>query len=312
MVRVFVTWDECRGMSLAPRDPTERARIMTRSKAHFRAAGWTIDDLTKGHGHFLAQKGVIKILVSCHDSRSREFFGSPAILHALTAKARAIKLSRHMPTIFVFTSHLIGVSLEDAAEAGIYLFTLEELDLVSELHRLLTDLPSDLERRQILLVEQLLHLCLSIADRFHKAGDRARAIEWARHAVDGAERYTVAHEKLFNFLVEAGHLDQAASLARDVLKIDPDNAFMLRGMKALSERPGAGGDGEDWGERIAQANRRAAAAAASRPSLDSILQKQAVAAPRPDRSPASPDPPSPVPPASPVARLIRRIFSGIS
>jgi hypothetical protein len=299
-------------MSLAPKDQAEQNRLEKFSKSFFRSQAWEVEELTKGTGHFITKKDQIRLFVSCHDSQGRKFFPSYAIMDAMVKKAYDIKVSRNIPTAFVFSSHLPDVVPDIVAQRGLYLFASGELTSITELGRFSTELPSDqsLTERQKGVLRQQLSLCLSIVERFHTTGDLSAAIAWARYAVDGADRYTKAHDTLFSLLLEAGDLPAAADLGNKVLKKNPDSLFFLRGMQKLSPKQGPDQDEEDWEVRIAQAKKRTSALVPRQESLEAILQRQAPAIPSKERASASSAPNTEN--GRGIARLIRRIVTGSS
>jgi hypothetical protein len=154
-------------MSLAPRNQAEQDRLEKTAKAFFRSQAWEVEELLKGYGHFIVRKDQIKLFVSCHDGEGRKFFPSFAIMDALAKKAQGIKASRHIPTAFVFPSHLPGVMPDSAAaQRGLYLFTSRELTFVTELQRFHRELPSgqSLTERQKGILREQLSLSLSIVE----------------------------------------------------------------------------------------------------------------------------------------------------
>ena len=294
-------------MSIAPRNQAEQDRLEKGAKSFFRSRAWAVEDLTRGHGHFIVKKERITLFVSCHDSDGRKFFPSHAILDALTKKAYGMKSSRSIPTAFIFAAHLPDVVLDIAAERGLYLFTTAELGQVTDLERFQTELPPDegLTERQKGILREELSLCLSIVERFREAGDRSAAIAWARAAAESAGRYTKAYEVWLGLLLNAGDDVAAVSLCEKVLRKYHESLFFLTNMQALSAKLKIEHEGEDWAVRIAQVKRREAAAAEKSQNLEFILRKQAAAMPA--KGEAVSMPPETCPDRG-LRQLVRRIF----
>ena len=298
-------------MSIAPRNQAEQDRLEKGAKSFFRSRAWAVEDLTRGHGHFLAKTQRITLFVSCHDSEGRKFFPSHATLDALAKKGYGIKSTRYIPTAFIFAAHLPDVVPDIAAAQGIYLFTTEELSQVTDLERFQTELPPDegLTERQKGILREELSLCLSIVERFREAGDRSAAIAWARGAAESAGRYTKAYEVWLGLLLNAGDDVAAVSLCEKILGKYPESLFFLTKMQMLSTKLKIEHEGEDWAARIALVKRREASLAAIPVTLETILQRQVTAiSPRAEAASV----PAVRPPSRGLRGLVQRIFAGSS
>jgi hypothetical protein len=295
-------------MSLAPRNRAEQNRIEKASKSFFRFKAWEVEDFAKGSGQFVVKTDQIRLFVSCHDSDGQKFFSNLAIMDALAEKAYRVKVNLHIPTAFVFSSHLVGTAPDVAAKRGLHLFTCDELVLVTELQRFNTELPSDqsLTERQKGVLYQQRSLCSSIVERFRATGDLAAAVVWARYAADGADGYTRAYETLLGLLLEVGDETAAASLCERVLDKFPNNLLFLCSMQKLSAKLKIDQHGEDWEVRIAKVRRSIVLSEEKSISLETILQKQAAA--RPCRGRVAPVPSSTDTNGLGIVELVRRMF----
>jgi hypothetical protein len=260
-------------MSIAPKNKAERENIAALAQEHFRAFSWTVNAIKSDPTAFSVESGEVKLSVLCLDSEIHQFYSAVAIIEAIARRAREIRHWRHTQTISVLPFHIPGIVVNTAAENGVYFFTLEELAFITDLPSFFDRMPSGLQKRETMLMQGILPLCLSIVDRFQKAGDRASAINWVRGTIDQSIGYTTAYKVLFTLLLEVHEYEGAATVGHQALQADPNNLFFLSSMKSLAENHKVCLDNEDWQTRIARVKRHSGKVESE--SLEGMLRRQA-------------------------------------
>jgi Flp pilus assembly protein TadD len=237
----------------------------------FTADGWSILMSLDSRHDFLASKGIFSIPIQCIDETVQNFKAGASIVQTMEDDTRHFKSNRDQALAFIMGINFPLMPPPVLAQKGIIAVTPAEIGIITNITKMIEEIPVQIEPRTLLLLERNLDACLILSKKFFDSGQQAESLVWAHRGVAARIGGAPPFRKLFQHFLVIAEPEAAETFGRAVLSGKPGNAEMLRSLMDLAERQNKLEDAAKLGRRlVAQLPRDAEA----HDALASVLLKQ--------------------------------------
>ena len=184
----------------------------------------------------MANKGHMWLTVACVDRSILNFKSKSAVVSKMEQDTIFLRLERRRTLVNIVNFDFMENYSARLENKGILLFDAHEVSLVSRIVQFQSELPYHIERRQQLLLESNVSMCIAISDNFRQIGDLTAALMWINSAIKNTNGYPIAHIKALTLLHELGDDQSAKLIALEAHSLQSDNSFVIKALRELAVR----------------------------------------------------------------------------